>query len=264
MRLLVPGRRKIARINLELCFPDKSDSEINNLLIQHFRALGMAFMELGICWWWSDEKLNSLMNIEGIENIEKYQEEGNGIILLSAHFTTLEIGGRLLALRHKVDAVYRKHQTPYVEKFIKNKRAKYSNTVIEKNNIRGMIKSLRKNQTVWYAPDQNFSGKNSVLAHFFKQPAPSNAATARLAKMTSAPVVPFVQYRRKDGKGYNLRVLPAIKDFPSGDDIADANRINEIFEEFITLQPSHYYWVHRRFKNLPENMPDIYQTDKLR
>lgn len=264
MRLLISKRRKIAEINLTACFPDLDKAAIHKLVKQHFHALGMAFMEMGICWWWSDDRLRPLLHLDGFEHIENAHNEGKGVILLSAHFTDLEIGGRLLALKHKLHAVYRKHQTPYFEAFIKNRRALYTNGIIEKNNIRAMLKSLKNKQTVWYAPDQNFSGKNSILADFFGQPAPSNAATARLAKMTGAAVIPFVQFRREDGKGYNLKILPALENFPVGDDLVDANRINALFEQLIIQQPSHYYWVHRRFKNLPDQQADIYQLDKER
>jgi len=251
-------RRKIAKINLELCFPDDSEVAIQAKLKEHFQALGMAFMELAICWWWSDKRLSKIVHITGLNNIQKGFELGKGIILLSAHFTTLEIGGRLLALKQKVNAVYRKHDTEYFEQFVKSKRANYSKQTIEKTNIRAMIKCLRNNDIVWYAPDQNFSQKNSILASFFNQPAPTNPATARLAKLTQATVIPFTQYRRKDGSGYDLQIMPALKDFPQNDDLADANRINQVFMRFIEKQPSHYYWVHRKFKRLPQEYKDVY------
>lgn len=258
MRPLITKRRKVAQINLQLCFPELDENAIKALVKEHFQALGMAFMEMGMCWWWSDKRLQPFMHLQGFENLENALAQGKGVILLSAHFTTLEMGGRLLALEHKVDAVYRKHTTPYFEAFIKSRRANYAKDIIEKNNIRAMLKSLKKNRTVWYAPDQNFSGKNSVLSNFFNQAAPSNAATARLAKMSGAQVVPFVQYRRDDGKGYDLRILPALMDFPCNDDIQDADRINKIFEHFVIEQPSHYYWVHKKFKRRPEGLVDVY------
>jgi len=239
-KLLYPAlgkRRKIARINLELCFPELDKESINKLLKQHFQALGMAFMELGMSWWWPEKRLRPLLHLKGLENIEKAFAKNHGIILLSAHFTTLEIGGRLLCLEQKVDAI----------------------STIEKNNIREMLRRLKKNHIVWYAPDQNFSEKNAVLADFFKHPAPSNPATSRLVKISKASVLPFVQYRRADGSGYDLEILPALDNFPTESDLHDTNQINAIFENFIRKQKSHYFWVHRKFKRLPDEYPDVYK-----
>ena len=256
--LFARKRRKIAKINLEICFPEDSETQTSQKLQQHFKALGMAFMELAICWWWPDKRLQTIVNINGLEHIQTGFERGKGIILLSAHFTTLEIGGRLLALEQKVNAVYRKHRTAYFEAFVKSKRSKYSKQTIEKTNIRAMIKALKKNDIVWYAPDQSFSEKNSVLAQFFNYPAPTNPATARLAKLTGAVVIPFTQYRREDGSGYDLKIFPALENFPINDDLTDANRTNQVFMDFIRKQPSHYYWVHRRFKRLPDEYKNVY------
>jgi KDO2-lipid IV(A) lauroyltransferase len=52
-----------------------------------------------------------------------------------------------------------------------------------------------------------------------------------------------------------------LESFPSGDDLVDATRINQLIEKFILLQPDQYLWVHRRFKNRPEGDPDIYNLD---
>jgi len=245
LKALSTHRRNVAEVNLKLCFPNDTEQQIQSKLTKHFKALGMAFMELGICWWWSDKRLANLCTIEGLENIPKETSKGNGILLLSCHFTTLEMGGRLLGLHQKINAVYRKHSTPFFENFVKNKRTKYVESTIEKHDIKSLLRCLKDNKVLWYAPDQNFSHKNSILANFFGNPAPTNPATARLCKITNASVVPFVQYRRQDGKGYALRILPALTNFPSGDDLQDANRINQIFE-----------------KRLPGNTVDVYKKSK--
>ncbi len=253
-------RRKVAAVNIKLCLPDLKPEERQTILKEHFSAVGKAIFELAICWFWTDKRVLPLLNITGAENLHSALKKEKGVILLSAHFTTLEIGGRLLAFEQKVDAVYRKHKSNFLEEFVKSKRAKYTKQTIEKTNIREMLKRLKNNNIVWYAPDQNFTRKNFVMSTFFKQPAPSNPGTARLAKMTGASVVPFVQYRRADGKGYDLELLPVLENFPVGDDMQDLNQINKLFEALILKQPSHYYWLHKRFKNLPPEYEDVYKN----
>ncbi len=255
---LAGKRRKVAAINIALCLSDLNPDARKKILKQHFSAMGKAIFELAICWFWSEKRIRPLFHITGAENLHSALKKENGVILLSAHFTTLEMGGRLIAFEKKVDAVYRKHKSSFLEKFVKSKRANYTEQTIVKTNIREMLKRLKKNHIVWYAPDQNFTRKNFVLSTFFNQPAPSNPGTARLAKMTGASVVPFVQYRRSDGKGYDLEILPELESFPSGEDLHDVNRINRVFETLILKQPSHYYWLHKRFKNLPSVFKDVY------
>ncbi len=257
---LASKRRKIAAINIALCLSDLSPESRERILKEHFSAMGKAILELSICWFWNEERVKPLVNISGLENLHSALKKEKGVILLSAHFTTLEIGGRLIAFEQKVDAVYRKHKSTFLENFVKSKRAKYTKQTIVKTNIREMLKRLKKNNIVWYAPDQNFTRKNYVLSTFFNQPAPSNPGTARLAKMTGASVVPFVQYRRKDGTGYDLEILPELENFPSGNDLEDVNRINRVFENLVLKQPSHYYWLHKRFKNLPAEFDDVYKN----
>ena len=257
---LAGKRRKVATVNISLCLSDLDPAARNKILKEHFSAMGKAVFELAICWFWKEKRIQPLFHISGAENLHSALKKEKGVILLSAHFTTLEIGGRLIALEQKVDAVYRKHKSDFLEQFVKSKRAKYTNQTIVKTNIREMLKRLKKNNIVWYAPDQNFTRKNFVMASFFNQPAPSNPGTARLAKMTGASVIPYVQYRREDGKGYDLEILPQLDNFPSGDDLQDANRINRLFETLILKQPSHYYWLHKRFKNLPAEYEDVYKN----
>lgn len=251
-------RRQVAIVNISLCLSDLSPTARKKILKEHFSAMGKAVFELAICWFWKEKRIQPLFHISGAENLHSALKKEKGVILLSAHFTTLEIGGRLIAFEQKVDAVYRKHKSDFLENFVKNRRAKYTNQTIQKTNIRKMLKSLKKNHIVWYAPDQNFTRKNFLMSTFFGQPAPSNPGTMRMAKMTDASVVPYVQYRRPDGQGYDLEILPALLNFPSGKDQQDIDRINRIFESFVLKQPSHYYWLHKRFKNLPPEYADVY------
>jgi len=218
----------------------------------------MMAMELAICWYWHEEKLVKIFEITGKEHIDNALQRGSGIILLSAHFTSLEIGGRFLGMHVPFNAVYREHKTPFFEDFVKTKRSRYSESTIKKTNVRGMIRTLKKNKIIWYAPDQNFKGMNAVLANFYNIPTRSNTATARLAKVTNAAVIPFVQKRKKDSSGYELIIMPEMINFPSGNEVNDALQINQLFEGLINQQVADYYWVHRKFKGSPEPYDNLY------
>ena len=257
-------RRIYATINLELCFPEMSPAQRQQLLKQHFDSLGKGMIETSIAWWTSPARLQKLHSIDGLEHYDAAKKQGNGVILLGAHFTTLEIGIRLLSLHRTYRGMYRQHNNPLFDDIMRARRETYVEVAHERKDVRGTLRSLKENHALWYAPDQDYGRQHSVFAPFFGVPAALITATARLAKLSGAPVVPFFQTRRDDGTGYDLHLLPALENFPSDDDVADATAINHIIEEEIRQQPAQYLWVHRRFKTRPEGMQRPYPKRKRR
>lgn len=249
---LASRRRRIAMINLQLCFPNLDDNQRSILLKRHFESLGMGFVETFNAWWSSDDSLRSLGQIQGLEHLQSALARGKGVILLSAHFTSLEIGGRLLTLYVPIHTTYRPHENPVIDYVMRKGREKRVEKAIVRTAIRDMYRSLKQNKSVWFAIDQNFGHKYSVFADFFGIPAATNTATARLAQMSGALVVPFFTHRRADYQGYKVILLPALENFPSADGIKDALQINQLIEAQVKQVPEQYLWVHRRFKDRPE------------
>ena len=248
---LIPRRRHIAEVNLGLCFPELTDDGRKRLVKRHFASLGVGLLMSGFAWWARDAKLRPLARIEGLEHLEQALKQGRGAILLSAHFTDLELTGRLLSLHHPFAVMYRRHENPVIEQaFSKNRQHRFS-AAIPRDDIRSMVRTLRNNHAVWYAPDQSFRGPNSTLAPFFGIPAATNTGTSRLAKVAGSPVLLFVGYRLPGNQGYRLVIQPPLQDFPTEDPQADAARINGLIEQAVNLAPEQYLWIHRRFKKRP-------------
>lgn len=251
-------RRAIARRNIELCFPDLSPRDRNALVRSHFEALGMSVIELALGRWASDDKLLAMTRIEGVEHLREATERGLGVILLSAHFTTLEISGRVLSLNcPPFDAVFRKNRSDFITEMLRSGREKSARSTIEKNDIKSMIRSLKAGVPVWYAPDQSYNRKQSALLPFFGVPCMTNTATGPLARLGGAVAIPFFPRRLPEG-GYVLSLLPPIEGLPSDDPQEDTKKYVEILERQIQLCPEQYYWIHRKFKNRPESLPDVY------
>ena len=244
-------RRAIARRNLELCFPQLSPSQRDRLARAHFEALGASIVELALGRWASDAKLLAMTKIEGAEHIREALDNGHGVILLSAHFTTLEISGRVLAKNcPPFDAVFRRNRSEFMTEILRTSREKSARDTIEKNDIKSMVKSLREGVPVWYAPDQSYDRKQSALLPFFGVPSMTNTATGALARLGKAVAIPFFPWRLPDG-GYLLSILPPIEGVPGDDPVEDTRKYVEILERQIRLCPEQYYWVHRKFKNRP-------------
>ncbi len=253
LRHLAKRRWRITLVNLERCFPELGAAAREQLARRHFDSLGMAFIEIGMCWWADAARLKRLVRLEGVEHLQAARAQGRGVILLSAHFTTLEIGGRLLGLATDFHLMYRPNQNALIEEVMRRSRERHFDRAIPRNDVRLMLKSLKEGKPVWYAPDQGYRGKNSEMVPFFGIPAPTNTATSRLARMSGAPVVPFFVERLPGKQGYALMLEPALQGFPSDDPTADALRINRLLEERIRRVPEQYLWSHDRFKIVPRD-----------
>lgn len=252
------SRRAIVRRNIELCFPELSSGERDALAYEHFKALGMTLIEMGLGRWASDRHLQSITNLHGIEHVQKALNSGRGVILLSAHFTTLEIMGRVLSLNMPpFDAVFRRNRSEFMTELQRTGRERSAETTIEKRDVKKVVRSLRNNRAVWYAPDQSYNRKGSEAIPFFGVPAMHTTATSTLARLGNAVVIPFFPRRLEDST-YELFLLPAFEDFPSDDPIADTKRYIDVLEQHVRSCPEQYFWIHRKFKDLPDGYPDYY------
>ncbi|MGB5452321.1 MAG: LpxL/LpxP family Kdo(2)-lipid IV(A) lauroyl/palmitoleoyl acyltransferase [Sedimenticolaceae bacterium] len=259
LRLLVRGRAHVARRNIELCFPELGKDGQEQLLEAHFVSLGISALEVPFTWWSSERRLEKLADISGLENLQAAIDVGQGVLLLSAHFTSLEICGRLLTRKTALDAMYRPSASPVVEYVMARSRARECGEVFPRDDIRRLLRRLRGGHVVWYAPDQNTQRRKAVFVRFFGHIAATTPATHKLAKMTGARVVPFRSVRKADGSGYRLELEPALEGFPSEDSEADTQRINDIIERWVREDPDQYLWIHRRFRTRPDrNDPRIY------
>ncbi len=252
------SRRAIVRRNIELCFPDLSASERDALALEHFKALGMALIEMGLGRWASDRRLQSITTLTGVEHVNAALESGRGVIMLAAHFTTLEVSGRVLAKAiPPFDAVFRKNRSEFMTELQRTGREVSADATIEKRDIKKMVRSLRNGRAVWYAPDQSYNRKGSEVIEFFGVPAMHTTATSTLARLGKAVVVPFFPRRLENGT-YELVLLPAFDDFPGDDPVADTRRYIEALETHVRSCPEQYFWIHRKFKDLPDGYPDYY------
>lgn len=252
-------RRRIAEINLTLCFPEMTPIERASLLEDHFAALGIGFFEIAMAWWASDEKLRGLARIEGAEYLQQALDRGKGVILLTGHFTTLELGARFITWQQPFHAMYRPHKNPLFEAVMRRERERRSRLPpLSREDLRGLLRAFKQGHAVWYAPDQNHGIRNSLFVPFFGVPACTITATSRLATLSGAAVVPYFARRLAGSTGYEVIILPALESFPSSDLIADTRRINELLEQQIRQAPEQYLWVHRRFKTRPPGSPSVY------
>ena len=259
MYIISHKRRDIAKINIDICFPQFSKNERKKILKENFKSSGIAFFEMSVSWFWPKKRLAKLTKIEGLDELKKITNEGQGIILLALHFTTLEIGAALLGQKIPIDGMYRMHKNKVFDYIQRKGRERHNKDSIafEREDLRGMIRSLRNGRIVWYAPDQDYGRKQSIFVPFFGVQAATVPATTTFARLGNAKVCPFIQKRLPNNEGYQLIIYPPLNDFPS-DQEEDCIRINRWIEKAISENPEQYLWAHRRFKTRPEGEKKIY------
>lgn len=252
----VPIRRRVALVNLRLCFPEKSEREIRALARAHYQSLALGLLETCHAWWTDTPDLPPY-RLKGREHLEQALAQGHGVILLTAHFTTLEICGRMMTDQFKIGCLYRDPNNPVIAAQMRAQRERRMAIAVHFDDLKGLIRALRAGHAIWYAPDQGKRTKQTEILPFFGIPAITNTATSKLAEITKAPVVPYFAKREAD-HSYTLTILPPLDNFPTADAAADAVRINRLIEDYVRAAPDQYLWVHRRFKARGPGYPEVY------
>ena len=257
-RRLPGSRRRIAKRNLELCFPEKNAEERERLLEGSLADLGLMIAESGLVWMSSDRAFAKVpASVEGLEHLERCKAEGRGVLLVGAHFSHLELSSRLVSQHISITGMYRVMDNDVLDWFTLKQRLGYGDGMFTKEELRATVKYLKRGGTVWYAPDQDMRGKDSVFVPFFGIQASTITATHHLARLSGAAVIPFF-HKRLEGGGYALRLEAPLDNFPTDDAIADTARINTCIERMVREAPSQYLWVHKRFKTRPPGAPSVY------
>jgi KDO2-lipid IV(A) lauroyltransferase len=251
---------RIARRNIELCLPGLSAAARDVLIDQHCQSLGMALCETANTWWSSDRRVGELAHVVGLEHLQAALAQGRGAIMIGGHFTTIEIATRILGTVVPLNVVYRLPKNELLAHAMYTSFRRHGNPIAH-TDIRAMIRALRNNEVVWYAPDQSFRNKGAAMVNFFGIPAATTTATSRLARISGARVLTYFPERLPGSGGYRVVIGPPLEDFPGSDAVLDVERFHELLEAQILRVPEQYLWVHRRFKGLSANYPDYYGRD---
>ncbi len=257
-RRLLKRRAHIARTNIRLCFPQLTAGQQEALLADHFEAIGMGLFETALSWWGSDQQLNGLVKIEGLEHLLQARKEGTGIILVTGHFSMMELTGHMLGIcSGPTGALYRPMKNPLMNLLLLRARQRRLDPLLKRDETRAMIRCLRHGEAVFYAYDQNYGLDHALFIPFFGVPAATITATSRFAAMGRAKVIAYFPKRDTDGT-YVITVHPPLAGFATGDDEQDTLRLNALLEQAIREAPEQYFWIHRRFKTRPEGEAPVY------
>jgi KDO2-lipid IV(A) lauroyltransferase len=258
LRRLKSREHRVAGRNIELCFGHLSAADQRRLLNRHFEAVGMSFVEMGIGWFTPIERLLERVQVHGREHLDSALARGKGVLLFTAHFTTLEVGVAVLeALVPRASCMYRPQRNAMMDVMIRRGRHRFAKEQIPRDNVRALLRTLRDNHAICYLPDQTYLGKQSELLRFFGEPAVTNTATSKLAAISGATVLPYF-FRRLPNGDYRVDIGAPLADFPSDSPPQDTERLFGLLEDYIRLAPEQYLWLYKKFKGRPPPLADVY------
>lgn len=259
---LAKSRRRVALINLRLCFPQLSEPERETIARQHFRAYMQAALEHGFLWNATGQRIRDYVALQDEQQWRRFQEgeHKTPVIWLCPHFIGLDAAAIRISVDTSGCSIYSEQSNPDLDKMMLAGRTRFgdSRIIARTAGVKSIIRAMKSGLPFYYLPDMDFGARDSVFSPFFGVKAATITGVSRLAKLTGAVVVPVIATQRPNGEGYDVRFYPAWDAFPSGNDEADARRVNAFIEDRVRENIPQYLWTHKRFKTRPPNELSVY------
>jgi KDO2-lipid IV(A) lauroyltransferase len=256
--------RHITLTNVRLCFPELSERGQEALGRRHFASLVMSLFETANVWWDREARYLQRVELEGLDHLATALAKGKGVLLVSAHFTTNEMAAAaLMSTPHEIDILYRRADNALLEQLALRGRSRPGNRLVPNDLLVEILRGLKRNAVVLYAPDQLYDGPGHVVAPFFGVPALANPGTTTIARATGAVVLPYFPLRLPDGCRYRMTIGAPVPYFPSSDPDADVHRYHRLIEDSVRRAPEQYLWSYKRFKPLA-GQADPYRGGRIR
>ena len=258
----LPGdRNRVVKTNLQLCFPDLNENEIDGLSKKHWRLLGRSLVEKSIIWLGSEKQLSQMIEVKSAVDLTSRRPR----ILVNMHFTGIEGSIILSALAKQMNwprtsGFFQRMKNPFFNKKIIAWRNRFGgNSIDRQGNAKTIIREIRNGDFIIIAPDIDLGLKDSEFVPFFGIQTNTITTISRLAIITGADVCMMITRLKDDESGYLCEISKPLENFPGPDPKTDTARLNQCFEKEIRLRPAEYYWVHKRFKNRPNDEVNPYQ-----
>lgn len=253
-------RRRVALRNLALCFPEKAGAERETIAREHFAWLGRSFLERGLLWYASPQRLRRLIQVEGEVHLAEHSERP--VMWLVPHFLALDVAGAATQLCQKrwVVSIYQTQTNAAMDRAIRRGRLRFDQGEVfsRSESAKPILRAIKQGHAFFNLPDMDFGARDAAFVPFFGVPAATLLAPSRMARAMNMVVQPVVAEMLPGGAGYRVHFLPTWTHFPSADAEADALRMNQWIESEIRRNPAQYLWVHKRFKTRPPGQPGLY------
>lgn len=262
---LLPDRRRIGLVNLELAFGDelglRQRKAILRRMWQHYGCSLVEFFRFPLI---RQENLDRHVEWRGFEHLERSVAAGRGTLVLTAHLGNWDLLALATGIRVKpVGLVAKTLSSSFWNHFLVGQRMEaYVHSFLKKNSIREIIRSLRGNGIVGMVLDQDaMETDGRVFVDFFGRKASTISSVAVLSQRLDLPVLPMFDIRGPRGK-HRILVMPPLHFEKRGSleegIVHNTRRYQEVLEQVIRRHPEQWNWIHRRWKRRPPGEEPIY------
>jgi KDO2-lipid IV(A) lauroyltransferase len=255
--LVIVPRRHVARTNLALCFPQWPLRQRRALVPRIFVRVAQAWLDRSWLWHARPEVTRQRLTLAG-----EVGELGGSqpTVIFAPHFVGMDAGWIALTqqVRRDFTTIYTDQADKVLDAWILRSRQRFGSGRLfgRADGVKAIVSALRDGAPLYLLPDMNFGPEESIFVPFYGVEAATVPSLSRFASLGRAKVVPVITQMTADG--YEVRVLPAWKDFPSADVASDTTLMNQRLQGYIDTMPDQYYWVHKRFKTRPPGLPPVY------
>ena len=254
---VIRSRRRIAEINLTLCFPEHSRQQIRRLARQNFIYFMQALLDRG--WLWHGSSAVTLRRLKIPGAVEQLQSN-EPVVLFVPHFVGLDAGNTAFTqqIPRRLITIYTNQANKTIDAWILQRRARFGNVRLFGRiaGVKEIVAALRSGEMLGILPDMDFGPEESIVVPFYGIPTYTVPSLHRFTRLGKAKLVPVLNKMTK--YGYEVNILPAWDNFPSDNMEADTARMNRELEKYIATMPAQYFWVHKRFKNRPPGEQSVY------
>jgi KDO2-lipid IV(A) lauroyltransferase len=252
---------RITKVNIDLCFPELSSEEKDELIATSLTETGKTFSEMGMSWLWPPSR--SLKTIKHVNNeslIEESLSHGKGAILIAPHLGNWEILNLYLSDRYALTAMYRPPKLKLVDDMVKRMRARLGTKLApaDSSGVRIVMKALKRGEIVGILPDQE-PATGGEFSLFFGNTAYSMKLLPQLVRQTGAKVVCGYSERLENGEGFNLHFIEADPSIYNKDLSVAIEGMNRSVENCVRALPEQYQWEYKRFDHQPEGVLKPYR-----
>lgn len=243
----------IAKVNMQIAFPDAAPREIDRLRAAMWDNLGRVGGEFVNTHRFDLKNGDDRLKIEGLDIVDELVRAGAPIIFVGAHFGNWEVMAGVAANAvNRCWFAYRKTNNPLVDRRIIAQRNKNGMTLFAPKGAEGakaLMKGLREGDCAALLIDQKMN--DGISAPFFGRPAMTASAHARFSMRYNAPIVP-VSVVRRGGPNFTVTFHDPLP-IPDTENrnaavLEMVTTLNRFVEARINANPDQWFWVHRRFE----------------